>query len=99
MLALAGIFVLIEMRSVEVTKACLVFWKMRGNPIQNYADSSLVKVVDEIHEVVGRSEPAGGGEIAEGFVSPGTVEGVLHDGKKFDMREASVVDVIGEERG
>src|ERR1700722_3170616 len=99
MLALPGIFVFVEMRAVEVTQARFVFWKMRGNPIQNYADSSLVKIVDEIHEVVGRSEPAGGGEIAEGFVSPGTVEGVLHDGEKFDMCEASVVDVIGEERG
>src|SRR6266436_1864013 len=99
MFSLAGILVLVEMRSVEVTEACFIFRKMRWDPIEHYADSMLMKIVDEVHEVVRRSEPAGGSEIAEGLVSPGTVEGVLHYGKQFDVRETCVVNVIGKERG
>ena len=90
---------LVEMRSIEVTEACFIFRKMRRDPIQNYADSSLMKIVDEVHEVVGCPEAAGGSEIAECLVSPGTVEGVLHYGKQFDVRETGVMNVIGEERG
>src|SRR5262249_49807220 len=80
-LSFSRIGVLVKMRSVEIAEASLVFRKVRGDPVQNHADSMLVKIVHEKHEVGRRAEAAGGSEVTGGLIAPGTVEGVLHDGE------------------
>src|SRR5258708_30869125 len=69
---------------------------MRRRPIENDADAILMAAVDEVHEIGGRAEAAGGGVVAEGLVAPGAVEGGLHDGEQFDVGVAKVSDVGGE---
>src|SRR6516165_6986688 len=97
-LSLSRIRVFIQVSSVKVTEAGLVFREMRRDPVQNHSDSLLMKVVDEIHEVVGRSKPAGGGKVADSLVSPGTIERMLHDRKQFHVRETRIVNVLGQKR-
>src|ERR1700691_2894836 len=93
LLSLPRISVLIKMRSVEVSEPGFILGKMRRNPIQNYADSALMQIIYEVHEIGGRSKPACGSGVPRRLVSPRTVEGMLHDRKQFDMGETGVVDV------
>jgi hypothetical protein len=72
--------VLVEMSAVEVSEAVLVRGEVRGHPVQDHSDAALVQLIDQLHEVLGRPEAAGGGEEAGRLVAPGTEEGVLHDG-------------------
>src|SRR5262249_6151805 len=96
MFSLPRIGMLVKMRSVEVAESGLVLWKMGRYPIQNYADSALMKMVHEIHEVRRRAEPAGRSEVANRLVSPRSVEGMFGNRKKFNMGETCLVDVIGQ---
>src|SRR5215472_13213994 len=85
-LSLSRIGMFIQVSAVKETEASFVFREMRWDPIQDHSDSALVEVVDEVHEVVGRSEPAGGREVAGRLVSPRTIERMLHDRKQFHVR-------------
>ena len=55
--------------------------------------SFLMAAVDEAHEVGGRAEAAGGGEIADRLIAPGAVEGMLHHRQQLDVRVAHLLDV------
>ena len=79
MLSLLGVGVLEEMGAVEIAEAVLVPREMGGNPIENDADAALMQRVDEGHEILGRAEAAGGGEVADGLISPRAVERMLGD--------------------
>ncbi len=98
LLPLPRIRMLVEVRPVEIAEAGFILRKMRGNPIQDDADAVLMKIVDEIHEIRRRAEPAGRSKVADDLVSPRTIEGMLHDGQELDMRKTRVVDVIGQKR-
>src|SRR6266853_3385499 len=98
LLGLPRIGVLIEMRTIEITESGFVLRKMGGNPIQDDADPVLMKVVDQIHEVGRRAEPACRSKVTDYLISPGAIEGMFHDGHKLDMRKACVVDVITQKR-
>src|SRR5256885_11870180 len=76
------------MCAVELRETVGVTRKVRGSPIENDADAGLMATVDEVHEVGGSAEAAGGGEVAERLIAPGAVEGMLHDGQQFDVRVA-----------
>src|SRR5579862_8628899 len=85
------------MRAVEKAKSGLVFREMRGNPVQNNSNFMLMEVVNEIHKICRRSKPARRSEIARRLISPRTVEGMLRKGQEFDVREAGIVNVVGQE--
>src|ERR1700733_6086269 len=87
------------MRSIEVAERGLVLRKMRGNPIQNYADSPLMKIVHEVHEVGRCPKPAGWSEVAGCLVSPRTIEGMFHDREELNVRKSGVMDIVGKKRG
>ena len=88
MKSLARVGVLVEMRAVEVGEAVRVGREVRRHPIEDHADAVLVQVVDQVHEILRRAVARGGREVAGGLISPGAVEGMLHHGQKFDMRES-----------
>src|SRR5277367_4939137 len=96
MCALPRIGVLVKVRAIELRQAEGVTGKMRGSPVQKNAYAGLVAAVDKLHKLSGRAVAAGGSEIADGLVAPGTVERVLHDGKQLDMCVAEVFDVRNE---
>src|SRR5579862_5921834 len=69
--SLARVGVLVEMRAVEVGEAVGVGREVRRDPVENHADAVLVKVVDEVHEILRRAVARGGSEVAGGLISPG----------------------------
>ena len=79
MLSFSGIRVFVERLAVKVRKAVGVPREMGGNPVQDHADALFVQIIDEIHELLGRSV-AGGGRIIAGYlVAPGGVQRMLGD--------------------
>ena len=66
---------------------------MSGHPVQDNAHPGLVELVDEVHEVVGGAEAAGGGKVAGALVAPGVVQGVLGEGHELHMGEAHLLHV------
>src|SRR5256885_8589430 len=88
------------MCAVELGETMGVARKVRGGPIENDADAGLVAAIDEVHEVGGRAEAAGGREVAERLIAPRAIEGMLHDGQQFNVRIAEFLyvgnELIGE---
>src|SRR5713226_2700734 len=96
MSALARVGVFVEMSAVELGKAMSVAREMRRRPIEKDAEASLVTAVHKFHEFGGSAVAAGGGKVAESLVSPGAVEGMLHDREQLDVRVAEILDVRDE---
>ncbi len=53
--ALPRVLVLIEVSAIEEREPMLVTRKVRGHPVEDHADATLVQVIDEIHEVLRRA--------------------------------------------
>src|SRR5580700_9476839 len=93
MRALARVGVLVEVRAVELREAEGVAREMRGSPVQENADAGVMAAIDKLHELSGSAVAAGGSEVANRLVAPGTVERVFHDGKQLDVGVAKILDV------
>ena len=77
---LAGVGVFVGGGAVELVETEGVTGEVGGDPVHDDADARLVKLVDEVFQVIGDAEAAGGGEVAGALVAPGGVQGVLGDG-------------------
>src|SRR5262249_17232044 len=78
-LALARVLVLVEMGPVELGERMCILRKMRRHPVHDHADASLMTFVDEVTEIIGRTEPAGRRIIICNLISPRTFKGMLGD--------------------
>ena len=96
MRTLARVGVFEKVSTVKLREAVRVAREVRGSPVEKHADIFLVTAIDEIHEIRGRAEAAGGSVVAERLVTPGAVEGVLHDGEKLDVGVAELFDIRDE---
>src|SRR5205807_621548 len=96
MRALAWIFVLVKGGAVIFGEGPIIARKMRGHPIDDDADTGLVKAIDEELEVVRRAVTMRGGVEAGDLIAPRRIIGVFGDGEKFDVREAHRGDVFDE---
>ena len=94
----AGIRVLVQMRSVEVRQAVLVGGEVRRHPVEDHAETALMQMVDQEHQILRRPEPARRREISRRLVAPRAVERMLHDRQQLDVGEAEVERVVGELR-
>ena len=56
-------------------------------------------MVDQVHEVLRRAVAGSGREVARALITPGAVEGVLHDRHELHVREARLRYVVGEPMG
>src|SRR5580765_5514556 len=83
----------VKVRAIELREAERVAREMRGSPVQKNADTGVVAAVNKFHELSGRAVAAGGGKIADRLIAPGAIEGMLHDGKQFDVRVAKILNV------
>ena len=70
LLAFKRVCVLVKGCAVEICEAVGIPREMGRNPVHDYADARPVHRIDEIHEVVGRPEPARAGEVAYRLVAP-----------------------------
>src|SRR5207253_7409246 len=85
-----------EMRAGIVGEAIGVRWKMRGDPVEDYSESLLVKLIDEVHEIFGYAKSACGGEVPEGLVAPRSGVWVLHYREEFDMSKMHLFQIAGQ---
>ncbi|CAB4548581.1 unannotated protein [freshwater metagenome] len=69
---------------------------MRRNPVENYPNTVLVKLVNQVAQVVRLSEPRGRGEVTGDLVTPGRRVGVFHDRHEFNVSEAELFHVGDE---
>ena len=53
MFAFARIFMLVERCTVEASQPVLVLREVGGNPVDDDADTGLVKSIDEVTKIIG----------------------------------------------
>ncbi len=94
--AAARVGVLVERRAVEAGERPVVAREVRGDPVEDHAEARPVQPVDELAEVVGRSEARGRRVVAGRLVAPRARERMLHHRHQLDVGEAEVADVGGE---
>ena len=97
--SLSGIPVLVEAGAVVLRHAPGISGEVGGNPVQNHPDALAVHVVHEIHEIIRRAVPAGGGVISAHLVAPGGVQGMLHHRQKLHVGVPHLLDVLRQFRG
>src|SRR5882762_2407811 len=84
------------MSAIKLSQAVRIAREMCWCPIEKDSEASVVAAVDKVHEISGSAVAAGGGEVADGLVAPGTVEGMLHDGEQLDVGIAKFL-YVGDE--
>ncbi len=99
MVAAAWVGMLEKMRPVEKPKPVTIRWKMRRHPIEDHSNTLAMQGVDEMHEILGRTETRGGREISRGLIAPRTIEGVFGKRHEFDMRKPHVGDIGRQRQG
>src|SRR5215831_7946552 len=96
MKSLSWIGVLVKIASIEERQAVIVTGKMRWNPVEDHANSVLMQVVDEEHEILRRAVATSGSKVSRRLISPGTVKRMLHHRQELHMSESHVLNVITE---
>src|SRR5690606_22136601 len=71
-----------------------VFGEVRWHPIENYADTVLVQVVNKETKIVGRAEATCRRKITSGLIAPGVIERVLGDRHDFNVGKAQFFNVF-----
>ena len=79
---------LIEMGPIEIDEAVDVIGEMGRNPVEYNPNASAVQGVDEEHEILRAAVARSRCKVSHCLISPGTVEGVLHERRKLDMGKA-----------
>src|SRR5882724_4199509 len=92
MFSLPRVAVFVEMRAIEITETRLIFREVGWDPIEDNADSVLMKTIHKIPEIVGCTESAGRSKIAGGLVAPGAIERMLHNWQQFDVGKTALPD-------
>src|SRR3989339_750535 len=98
MVSLFRIGMLIEISSIKIDQAVLIIRKMRGNPVQDHSYPVLMKLIDQVHEVLGRAISGGGCKISHCLVAPGTIKWMFHHRQKFNMGESHLLHVLNQVR-
>src|SRR4030042_972867 len=85
MISLLGIGMFIETGAIKVDQTVFIIREVRRHPIEAHSAPVLVKVIDEVHEVLGAPVSAGGGGGADYLIPPGCVERMLHHGEEVTV--------------
>ena len=80
--------------AVKSGKAVGVGAKTAGHPVHNHADARLVACIDKVHELLRVAVARRGGIVTGRLVTPGAIEGMLHERHDLDMRIAHVAHVV-----
>ena len=92
-LALPRIGVFVEIRAVKLREGMRVLRKMRRHPIHDHADAGAMAAIDEMPELVRRSEAAGRRVIVRDLITPRAFERMLGDREQLDVGEAHLEHV------
>ena len=93
MLASPWVGVLVERLPIESGQSPIIFWKVSWNPVENYADVGLVKLVDQIAKVVWAAEARGRCVVSRHLIAPGWPIGVFGKWHELDVSKAKFLYV------
>ena len=80
-------------RAIEAAKAFqLVLHGVAVHDVHDHGDAHLVRLVDQLFQLVGRTETGRGGEEAAHMIAEGAIVGMLLDGHDLD----GVVAILGD---
>ena len=85
-----------ERGAIEQSEAVWIVRKMGRNPIENDADIVLMQIIDQEHQILGRSVATGRGKVTGRLIAPRAVKWMLHQREKFHMGETEAMDVLGQ---
>ena len=88
MKAFLGIGVFVQVGAVKLGQAVGVTREVGRHPVQDHAQTGVVRGVDKVAEVLRRAKARGGREQAQRLVAPGAVKRVLADGQQLQVGEA-----------
>ena len=88
-----GVGELIAARTVKFIEPVPVLRKMRRHPIENHADSLLMRLVDEIFEILRCAVPVRRGIVTRDLIAPRRVVGIFHNRQQLNVRVAHILDV------
>src|SRR5579872_2226209 len=96
MLTFARIRMLVKRRSIEERKTVRVFRKMRGYPVDDYADSGLMAAINEVHEIMRMAEPGRRRIIAGDLIAPRPGERMFHWWHQLQMRVSEIFRIADQ---
>ena len=99
MLALPRVKMLVEAGAVEARQSKGVLGEMGRNPVQDHADTLLMHIVHEIHEVLRRTVARRGRIIPGHLITPGLIQRMLHDRHYLHMRVTHLFHIRSKHRG
>ena len=67
---LTRVGVLVQVCAIEVGQTVFVIGKVRWHPIEVHADTMLVQIIHQVHEILRGSEARAGSVIAGDLISP-----------------------------
>ena len=83
---------LIQVAPIKVTETRIILAEVPRHPVHDYADACLMCLINEITQVIRRTETAGSGIIAGSLIAPGAFIRVLTERHELDM---GVVHFLG----
>src|ERR1700730_15261498 len=99
MFSLTRIGMFVKRRSIEEGEAMRILREVRRNPVHDHADFSAMACIDKEHEVLGRTEARGWGEIPRHLIPPRTREWKFLNVHQLDVRIAHSLDVLDQVHG
>src|SRR5579883_2520446 len=66
---------------------------MRRHPVEQYANTLLMQVIDEVLKILRRPETTGWSIIPGYLIPPGAIIGILGDGEQLDMSKSHLLDI------
>ena len=96
MKAQSRIRVLVQARSVEHRQTMHVRREMARDPVDQNADPALMHMINEVLEIVRRSKPRCGCEVACRLIAPRPVKRMLGNGHQLNVSVAHLSDVVGQ---
>ena len=92
-LHLERIGVFVQVRAVKLDQSAAVLREVRRNPVHDNAQTGLMRLVDQVHQILRRAVAACGGKVADYLIAPRAVERILGQRHKLDVGVAHFLDI------
>ena len=85
--------VLVQGRAIKARQREVILREVRGNPVQDDADTRAVEGINQVAEVIRRPVARRWSKVGGHLVAPRAAEGMLGQGHELDVRKAHLLDV------
>ena len=92
-LHLERIGVFVQVRAVKLDQSAAVLREVRRNPVHDNAQTCLMRLVDQMHQILRSAVAAGSGKVADYLITPRTIERILSQRHELDVGVAHFLDI------